>query len=421
MGKRLWPGLLALALVGCLLAAPSAVAAEAPKKIKKVPRPESGTGPFGYKVKEASPLRTTHAVVHYVRSGKDAPPLVDANANGHPDYVDAVAEAANEAIGAFVAFGFKRVLPDSAGGDSKTDIYIKALPRGIFGAALPQAGAVGGSFLVLDDSLRAVKGRPAVGNLRHTVAHELFHVVQFSYTPNGEIPTWAAEGMASAMAIYTFPFSQDPLQDFLVDFWLKTPWSSLYDERIACVRCYGGAVWWRFVFQLDGRVIPAYLGRLFGYQKIGKPILDGTQPLQEILEKKGHGGLFTGFSRFSVNLYKAGLRPQPLYGLRAIKDVQVSKARVVNGLSTHYIPIAVPAGAKGLRVAVATGGGPFPNITLGTGGPKGRFFTGSGLRQIRGKLYELRFRTERERKQNMLIVTSGRKEGVAYQVAYQAF
>ena len=180
-------------------------------------------------------------------------------------------------------------------------------------------------------------------------------------------------------------------------------------------------MWWRFVFQLDGKVIPGYLGRLFGYQKIGKPILDGTQPLQEILEKKGHGGLFTAFSRFSVNLYKAGLRPQALYGLRAIKKVQVSKARVVNGLSTHYIPLAVPAGSKGIRVAVATGGGPFPNITLATGGPKGRFFAGSGLRQIRGKLYELRFRSEQERRQNMLIITSGRKEGVAYQIAYQSF
>lgn len=421
MGKRLWPALPALAAIGCLLAAQGAVAAEVPKQAKKVPRPESRTGALGYKVKEATPLRTKHAVVHYVRSGKDAPPLADANKNGYPDYVDAVGEAADEAIGAFVAFGFKRMLPDSAGGNASPDIYVKALPRGVFGATLPHTGAVGGSFVVLDDSLRAVKGRPAVGSLRHTVAHELFHVVQFSYTPDAEIPTWAAEGMASAMAIYTFPFSQDPLQDFLVDLWLKSPWASLYDQRVFCARCYGGAIWWRFVFQLDGRVIPAYLGRLFGYQKIGKPILDGTQPLQEILEKKGHGGLFTAFSRFSVNLYKAGLRPKPLYGLRAIEEVQVSKARVVNGLSTHYIPIAVPAGSKGLRVAVATGGGPFPNITLATGGPKGRFFTGSGLRQIRGKLYELRFRSEQERQQNMLIITSGRKEGVAYQIAYQAF
>jgi len=421
MGMRGLPALLGLAALACLLAAGGAAAAEAPGKTEKVQRPESGKGPLAYKVKEAFPLRTKHAVVHYVRSGKDAPPLADANQNGHPDYVEAIGEAADEAIGAFVAFGFKRLLPDSAGGSTKPDLYVKALPDGIFGATLPHTGAVGGGYVVVDDSLRPAKGKPAVGSLRHTVAHELFHLVQFSYTPNGEIPTWAAEGMASAMAIYAFPFSQDPLQDFLVDLWVKTPWASLYDERLFCARCYGGAIWWRFVYQLDGKVIPAYLGRLFGYQKIGKDIADGTQPLQEILEKKGHGSLFTAFSRFSVNLYKAGLRPAPLYGLRAQKRVQVSKARVVNGLSTHYIPVAVPAGSKGLRVAVATGGGPFPNITLATGGPKGRFFTGSGLRQIRGKLYEVRFRNAREARQNMLIVTSGRKEGVAYQVAYQAF
>lgn len=408
--------LLALAVLLSLLVAQGAAAKE-----PKIARPESGRGVFAYKVKEAFPLRTNHAVIHYVRRGKDAPPLADGNGNGHPDYVDAVGEAADEAIGAFVTFGFKRLLPDSAGGSARPDLYVKNLPRGIYGATIPHAGGVGGGFVVLENSLRPAKGRPAVRSLRHTVAHELFHLVQYSYTPDGDIPTWAAEGMASAMAIYAFPFSQDPLQDFLVDLWLKSPWASLYDERVFCVRCYGGAIWWRFVFQLDGKVLPAYLGRLHGYKKLGKPIADGTQPLTEILEKKGHGSLFTAFSRFSVNLYKAGLRPQPLYGLRALERVQVSKPRIVNGLSTHYIPIAVPDGARGLRVAVATGGGPFPNITFATGGPKGRFFAGPGLRQIRGKLYEVRFRDERERKQNMLIVTAGRKEGAAYQVAYQAF
>lgn len=416
-GMRGMSMLLVPAAFGCLLLAHGAAGAETPK----VQRPESRKGPLAFRVKEAFPLRTKHASVHYVRSGKDAPPLADANENGHPDYVDAVGEAADEAIGAFVAFGFKRLLPDSAGGTAKPDLYVKALPGGTFGAALPHTRAVGGAFIVLDDSLRAVKGKPAVGSLRHTIAHELFHLVQFSYTPDGEIPTWAAEGMASAMAIYAFPFSQDPLTDFLVDVWLKTPYASLYDERVACVRCYGGSIWWRFVYQLDGKVLPAYLGRLYGYQKTGREILDGTQPLQEILEKKGHGSLFTAFSRFSVNIYQAGLRPGVAYGLRPTREVQVSKARLVNGLSTHYVPLAVPAGSKGLRVAVATGGGPFPNITLATGGPKGRFFTGSGLRQIRGKLYELRFRNAAEAKQNMLIVTSGRKEGVAYQIAYQAF
>lgn len=414
-------GPLALAALGALVVVSGASAIKEPKKIGKVARPESRTGVLGYKIKEAFPLRTRHAVIHYVRSGRDAPPLKDVNKNGFPDYVDAVGEAADEAVGAYVTFGFKRMLPDRAGGNRKPDIYVKRLPGGAFGLALSHAQAKGGGFVVVHNRLRPLKGRPVFGSLRHAVAHELFHLVQFSYTPNGEIPTWAAEGMASAMAIYTFPFSQDPLLDFLVDVWLESPWMSLYDERVNCVRCYGGAIWWRFVFQLNGRVLPAYLGRLYGYQKLGREILDGTQPLTEILEKKGHGSLFKAFSRFSVNLYKAGLRPAPLYGLRALRKIQVSKIRLVNGLSTHYIPIAVPAGSTGLRVAVSTGGGPFPNITLATGGPKGRFFSGSGLRQIRGKLYELRFRNEREAKRNMLIVTSGRKEGVAYQVAYQAF
>jgi hypothetical protein len=413
-------GLLALSASAALalVLVPGAVAA---KKPVKVPRPESRAGLFAFKVKEAFPYRSQHAVVHYVRTGKDAPPLKDANGNKVPDFVEAVGEAADESIGAFVAYGFKRLLPDTAGGNKKPDIYIKRLPRDVLGVTVPHTRAVGGGYTVIDKRLRNVKGKPAAASLRHTVAHELFHLVQFSYVPDGKLPPWMAEGTASAMAIYAFPFSQDKIQDFLIDAWLKTPWLSLYDQRFGCIRCYGGAIWWRFVFQLNGRMIPTYLGRLFGYQKSGQPILDGTQPLEETLKKGRHGGLWTTFTRFSVNLYKAGLHPKPLYGLHAIKQVQLSKPRSVRGLSTHYIPIAVPAGAKGLRVAVATGGGPFPNITLATGGPRGRFFAGSGLQQIRGKMYELRFQNDKEREKNVLIITSGRKDPVAYQVAYQAF
>lgn len=409
--------LVLLAVLGALYAAPGAFAAEKPKK---VPRPTEG-GEFAFKVKEASPYSVKHVVVHYVTSGRDAVPAEDANGNDVPDYVEETGLAGDEAAGAFVTFGFKRLLPDTGGGNFKVDIYLKRLPQDLLGVAIPHAFGVGGGFMMLDTRLNPAKGRITVASLRHTVAHELFHMVQYSYVPNGDIPAWAAEGMASAMAIYAFPFSQDKIQDFLVDLWLKTPWVSLYDERFGCARCYGGAIWWRFMYQLEGRTIPEYMGRLFGYQKSGQKILDGTQPLEETLKRYGHGGLHTSFTRFAVNLYEAGLRPAPLYGLRASTKVQVSKVRVVRGLSTHYIPIAAPAGSTGLRVAIASGGGPRPAVTLFTGGPKGRRFGGSQLQVINGKSYEFRFANDAERKQNMLIVTSGRKDGVAYTIAYQSF
>jgi hypothetical protein len=405
-----------VAAAGALVLVPGAVAAKPPVKL---PRPTEG-GLFAFKAKEATPVQMQHAVVHYARAGVNAPPKADANGNKVPDYVEAVGKAADEALGAFVAFGFKHVLPDSGGGNAKVDIYLRSLPRGLLGVSIPHTRAVGGAFVVISTKLDPREGVKSGLGLRHTVAHELFHIEQYSYVPDGQMPGWAAEGMAEAVSIYTFPQSQDKLGDFAVDLWLKTPWLSLYDQRVGCARCYGGAIWWRFLYQLRGRLLPAYMGRLYGYEKIHKPILDGTAPLTEMLQKAGKGSLWDNFTRFSINLYRGGFQPKPLYGLRALAKPQLTKIRAVNGLSTHYIPIAVPAGATKLRVAIATGGGPRPNVQLVTGGPKGRAFTGGTLKVINGKSFEFTFKNEAERKSNMLIVTSGRRDPVAYQIAYQA-
>jgi hypothetical protein len=65
----------------------------------------------------------------------------------------------------------------------------------------------------------------------------------------------------------------------------------------------------------------------------------------------------------------------------------------VRGLSTHYIPIGVPDGARGIAVAVAAAGGPSPEMKLVIGGPKGRVV--EGVRRRRGHLqsFAVRFRT----------------------------
>jgi len=101
-------------------------------------------------------------------------------------------------------------------------------------------------------------------------------------------------------------------------------------------------------------------------------------------------------------------------------SVATTPTRVVHGLSTHYIPITVPANAKGIGVGVAAVSGPNPEVKLVVDGPKGRVIEGV-LRQ-KGKLqyFVSTFRNAKERAHMMLIVTSGRQIGTAYKVAYQA-
>ena len=61
-----------------------------------VERPTSG-GTYGYGVPEAAPYVGLRAVVHYVTSGPDAPPLNDDDHDGYPDYVELVSQAADTA------------------------------------------------------------------------------------------------------------------------------------------------------------------------------------------------------------------------------------------------------------------------------------------------------------------------------------
>src|SRR5207244_3786320 len=121
-----------------------------------------------------------------------------------------------------------------------------------------------------------------------------------------------------------------------------------------------------------GHVVSDYLGRLYGYRTLHRPIGNGLQPLDEILKKRTGADLFAHYGRFSLLLYRDGLRPGALPSLRPSFKLSKTRIRYVAGLSTHYIPIRPPAGAKAVAVAVVAGGGPLPHVILVAGGPHGR-------------------------------------------------
>jgi hypothetical protein len=377
-----------------------------------VPRPT-------YKAPEVT-ITSPYVVVHYTRTGPDHPRFMkDDDHDNVPNYVEKLAAAANKAWLWYGHNGFKAPLPDSAGPDTKLDIYVKALPQGIYGETIPTPHAQGGAFVVVDNQLD-VAHLAVHGSLQQTVAHELFHAWQLSYVPDGRIPAWAAEGSAAAMQTYVYPQILDAATVIYVDAWLNQPWRSLYDQAQGCVHCYGGALWWRFVFGLGQHVMTEYFGRLYGYEQVHKPIALGLQPLDEVLQKRAHGNLYSAFTRFSYDIYRSGYRPAPAYKLRASTTIKTTKARVVLGLSTHYIPISVPAGAKALGVGVAAAGGPNPEVKLVVGGRKGRVI--EGVLRDRGHLqyFVPEFRNAKERANVTLIITSGRQVGTAYRIAYQA-
>jgi hypothetical protein len=203
-----------------ILAAALAVAAAATAlpagAAPTVPRPT-------YTTAEAT-VATPYVVVHYARTGPDHPRFMkDDDHDNVPNYIEKLAAAANKAWLWYAHNGFKGPLPDTAGPDAKLDIYVKALPQGLFGVTYPGSTARGGTFMVVDNQLDEAH-LAKHGSLQQTVAHELFHVFQLSYVPDGDLPAWAAEGSATAMQTYVYPQIADAAAFQYVDAWLDQQW-----------------------------------------------------------------------------------------------------------------------------------------------------------------------------------------------------
>ena len=174
------------AVAALLLLLATASAADA-----KRPRPDAAAGaqtavaPNGFQLynEYASPESTyasERVVVHYVVLGIDAPPLNDDDHDGVPDYVERVGEAADRSLTYYERRGFHAPLEDVGGPDSRPDLYISRFAPGTFGVALPAVNADGGAFAVIANNLDPSAER-SLASLYGTVAHELFHLVQFSY------------------------------------------------------------------------------------------------------------------------------------------------------------------------------------------------------------------------------------------------
>lgn len=410
-------------------------------------RPTQGGG-FRYDLQEAPPYIGSRSVVHYVSAGQDAPNLADADLSGVPDYVEQVSRAAERSLDFYASRGFKAPLPDSAGPNASLDIYIVDFTgnyESALGIAVPaqQSALRDGGFFLVGQDLES--GLDVDAGLEVTVAHELFHLVQFAYfappakLPNGTV--WADEGTAVAMSMLVYPEIRDRNNAFVLDYWLKETWKPLYfmgDDDFCDVHCYAGAMWWSWLWRLDPALISEYYGRLYGYTTVGRNIGLGTQTLDEILKRRGFQSLYSAFTRFSVDTYRRGLPIAPAYQLTVglspkshsfpakLASKTSRKVAVTEGLSSHFVPVTLPTKAKGFDLLIQSALGPAPDLTLIVGGVNGRrisaktsSFKSQGI-YVRQSRFHIVFRNARERTVR-LIVTSGRQDPVAYTVASDGF
>jgi hypothetical protein len=242
----------------------------------------------------ATPTRfyaSQRAVVHYALLGIDAPPLNDDDADGVPDYVERVAEAADTAISYYERRGFARIADDAAGPDGRPDIYISRFAPGYFGIAYPAVDAEGGAFVAVSNALDPSPAR-SLASLYATVAHELFHLVQFSYFPPAAYPQlaeWALEGMAAAMESRVYPELDDIVSSLQLRSWFAAP------QRSLTTQSYGAQLLWRFLDERQPRLLLEYLAR--SAQAGGDA---GAGSLVSTYERVAHTSFAVTFGRFAV-------------------------------------------------------------------------------------------------------------------------
>lgn len=145
--------------------------------------------------------------VHYATSGSDAPPLLDANGNGVPDWIETVARTFDDVTNSYTALGWN-LAPTVSG--VPYDVYLLDLaPQRLYGQttssqSMPSSGFANAfaSFIEIDNNFTDSVFVNATGgpftplqSLQITAAHEYHHAIQYGY--NFFFDIWYAEATST--------------------------------------------------------------------------------------------------------------------------------------------------------------------------------------------------------------------------------
>jgi hypothetical protein len=287
----------------------------------------------------------TSAVVHYVTSGIDAPPLNDDNANSIPDYVEFVGEAADLATNYYRERGFRTIVPDRAGPDARPDIYISRFTPGVFGVTFPGPLASGGTFVVVSNNMD-ISNEESFDSLYGTVSHELFHDIQSAYFADNDpmLPPWVLEGSAAAMEDRVNP----DLLDIVATIQLRN-WFVATDQPIT-EQSYGSQLLWDYLDRLNKQILPAYLDSM-GTHPIEEDAQAATR-LAAVVKQRTHTSLAVLYQKFAVSIYD-DYSDQLLVTRKLTLGKPSSLVGKVAPLAIHYVKLSVTKHAGTLTVKLA--------------------------------------------------------------------
>jgi hypothetical protein len=342
-----WKQIVAATLGGLLLLQATAAAGGTRRpRPSEVPAADTALAPDGFQMYNdyATPERTYSSrstVVHYVVAGIDAPPLNDDDADGTPDYVERVGDAADHALGYYERRGFAKPLPDEGGPDARPDIYVSRFSPGMLGVSFPSVKAQGGAFVVVSNNLDPSPER-SFASIYATVAHELFHLVQFAYFRGSDpaIPTWILEGTAAALEARVNPELDDLVSTIQMRRWFTAT------EQSMTTQSYGAQLLWGWLDARQPRLLPSLFARLAQHSAPG----EGEHAVASTYARVAGEPFAAAFHRYTVAVaadyaddVDAGREP---------------RRAVLAPLSVRYLRISLPrSGHSSLSVTFPRGRG----------------------------------------------------------------
>jgi len=162
-----------------------------------------------------------HFRIHYATSGVDAPPLVDANNNGFPDWIEAVGDAFEAAYNREIT-----VMGYQAPPEIPCNVYLQNMTAFGLTETDIQTGQSATSFITIENDFaeqafqNSIPGNDSayvksLKSLQITAAHEFHHTIQFGY--NVFFQPWYAEATATWMEDEVYD-SVNQLYDYSVPY-----------------------------------------------------------------------------------------------------------------------------------------------------------------------------------------------------------
>ncbi|HOF60589.1 MAG TPA: FlgD immunoglobulin-like domain containing protein [Candidatus Latescibacteria bacterium] len=199
--------------------------------------------------------------IQYDTTGTNAPPMADLDGSGVPDWVELTAQVADSVLNQYFLMGYDVSLKDlGTGGDVRYDIYLRNLaPQYVYG--LTYSGSNG--YMEIDnDFAESIYAYPGVFDsrgargLRVTLAHEMFHSIQFLYVSYRTDWAWWMEMTATFMEELMYTDVNDYYQylrpDWYKDTIFENPALGLTSYASGSVHPYSGMVFLLFLWQKHG-------------------------------------------------------------------------------------------------------------------------------------------------------------------------